>query len=136
MPSTNDIEKAARDLGKMIGDHDAAKQFDSAAKSLESDIEAQRLMTDFNRAIQTLTEKQANQQPIEVQDKQKLEKLQTEVAMNLKVRALQQTQMDYMDLMRNVVNTITSEAGGIDPAHAAQATALDGGGLGPSPLGF
>jgi cell fate (sporulation/competence/biofilm development) regulator YlbF (YheA/YmcA/DUF963 family) len=119
MASTADIDKAAKDLGEMIADHPAARRFDEAAKALDSDVQAQRLMNDFNRAIQALAEKQASQKPIEVADKHKLEQLQTQVATNLKVQALQKAQMDYVDLLRKVVTTITAEAGGVEPEAAA-----------------
>lgn len=134
MPTTSQIEQAAKDLGKMIGEHDAAHRYSAAAKALDTDIEAQRLMTDFNRAIQSIAQKQASQKPIEVEDKRRLEKLQTEVAMNLKVRALQQAQMDYVDLIRSVVSTITAEAGGLEAQADGGAVELDG--PGGSPLSF
>ncbi len=136
MPTTQEIEQAAKDLGKLVGDHAAAQRFDDAAKALDNDIEAQRLLTDFNRAIQEVAQKQAQQKPIEVADKKKLEDLQTQVAMNLKVRAMQQAQMDYVDLLRKVVTTITTEAGGVDPQAAGVIEPGQAGGPGANPLQF
>jgi cell fate (sporulation/competence/biofilm development) regulator YlbF (YheA/YmcA/DUF963 family) len=118
MADTSKIEQAAKDLGKMIADHEVGKEYQAATKAFNDDVEAQRLISDFSRTLQSLAEKQAQQQPIEVADKKKLEDIQTKVAMNLQVRRMQTAQMNYLDLVRKSVNLITEESGGIDEQPA------------------
>jgi len=96
------ILDAAAELGKLIAEHPATQKFEGLVKQLEADTDAQRLMNDLNRQNQTLTEKQAKGQPIEVDDKRKLQELQQSVGMNPILRDLQMAQMDYVDLMRKV----------------------------------
>jgi len=112
MADTSKIEQAAKDLGQMIADHEVGKEYQAATKAFNDDVEAQRLINDFTRTLQELGQKQAQQQPIEVADKKKLEDIQTKVAMNLQVRRMQTAQMNYLDLIRETVNTITEESGG------------------------
>ena len=118
MATTEEILKAAKDLGKLISTHKAAEKFEQAVKAIEADTDAQRILTDYQRQAQTIAEKQANHQPIEVDDKQKLEKLQQQVARNKALRDFQMAQMDYMDLMRRIDEAMTGSAP--EPA-AAQA---------------
>ena len=110
MATTEEILKAAKDLGKLISTHKAAEKFEQAVKAIEADTDAQRILTDYQRQAQTIAEKQANHQPIEVDDKQKLEKLQQQVARNKALRDFQMAQMDYMDLMRRIDEAMTGSA--------------------------
>ena len=96
------ILDAADTLGKLVGDHPATQKLEGLLKQLDADTDAQRLMNDLNRHNQALAEKQAKGEPIEVDDKRKLQELQQNVAMSAILRDLQMAQMDYVDLMRKV----------------------------------
>ena len=128
MADTDAILKKARELGEMISGHEAAKKLEAVLKRLEQDDEAQRVLTDYNRHLQTLAEKQQQGQPIEVEDKQKLEKLQKQVVTSPVLGDFQAAQMDYVDLMRRVDQALTGET----PASAGGAAAAGGA---ASPLG-
>lgn len=117
MPSTQDILDAAKKLGNLISEHDVAKKVESAAKRLDDDRDAQRALTDYNRHLQALSEKEQKGQPIEVEDKHKLQSLQNAVIRNPLLREFQTAQMDYVDLLRKVDEAMTGEAPG--PAAAA-----------------
>ncbi len=111
MPSTTeDILKAAADLGKLIAEHDAVKKVESVEKKLADDIDSQRLIADYSRCLQSLGEKEQSGQPIEVADKRKLEDLQRAMTSNLLLAQMQTAQMDYLDLMRQVDAVITPAA--------------------------
>jgi cell fate (sporulation/competence/biofilm development) regulator YlbF (YheA/YmcA/DUF963 family) len=112
MATTEQIEQAAADLGKMVAGHDSAKELFAAEDALEKDIEATRLLNDFNRHVQAVGQKQREQKPIEVEDKRKLEQLQSQIASNLLVRRLQLAQMNFLDLMRKVQALIATNAEG------------------------
>ena len=102
MATTQEILQAASDLGKLIASHPASKKVEEVATRLQADVEAQRALNDFNRLMQKLEEKQQSGQPIEVEEKKSLEKLQAAVIKNPVLRNFQMAQMDYLDLMRQV----------------------------------
>ena len=124
MATTQEILEAARQLGKLIAQHDTAKKFEEALRKLQGDIEAQRVLTDYNRHLQKLGEKEAEGKPIEVADKQQLEKLQSAVIRNPTLRDFQVRQMDHLDLMRRVDEAM---GGGPMPEQGAVPGGADGG---------
>ena len=108
----------ARDLGKLIATHDAARKFEDILTKLQADTEAQRVLNDFNRALQRLGQKEAQGQPIEVAEKRQLEDLQNKVIRNPLLAKFQMAQMDYLDLMRKVDEAMSGggpEAAGAEP---------------------
>lgn len=107
MATTQEILKAATELGKLIVSHQASQQFEAAVKKLQENVEAQRVLTDFNRHLQKIGEKEAEGKPIEVEDKRLLEKLQSNVIRNDILKQFQIAQMDYLDLMRKVDEAMT-----------------------------
>lgn len=96
------IIKQADELGRLIAQHDATRRYDQAIQALEKDTDAQRALTDLNRHIEMLAEKESQGKPIEVADKRKLESLQSAVIASKTLRDVQVAQMDYVDLMRQV----------------------------------
>jgi len=130
MATTQEIIDAAQRLGKLLASHEAPSNLESAVKALQQDIEAQRLLNDFNRHINQLAEKEATGRPIEVEDKRKLEQMQGDLATNLTVRRFQMAQMDYLDLRRKIDEVIDKE---LAPA-AVTSTPPPGGTGTPSPL--
>jgi len=115
--TTEQILAKATELGRLIADHPAAARMEQAVNKLESDLEAQRLLNDYNRHIQTVAQKEASGRPIEVADKHKLEQLQVQVISNPLLGEVQMAQMDYLDLMRRVDDAMT---GHIEDGGTAQ----------------
>jgi len=113
-PTTEEIIAKARELGTMISNHSASTAYHEAMNSLENDVEAQRILTDYKRKAQTLSEKEAKGQPIEVEDKHALRELQSAMVMNPVLSKIQVVQMDYLDLMRKVESAMAQAAGGND----------------------
>lgn len=118
MPTKQEIESQAKELGELIGQTDAAKQMREVEQAVEKDADTQRLVGEFNQLIQTLSQKQAQGQPIEPEDKKKLEQAQTALATNIQVQRLQKAQMDYMDLLRTANTAMIEGAGGEPDANA------------------
>ena len=114
MATTQEVLDKARDLGKLIAEHDVSKKFEQALTKLQGDVDAQRVLTDYNRHLQKLGEKEQQGKAIEVADKQQLEKLQAAVIKNPTLREFQIKQMDYLDMMRRVDEAMT----GGPPAEA------------------
>jgi len=108
--TTQTILEKARELGQLIARHPASSAYNDALDKLENDRDAQRLLTDYNRQLQAMGEKEAAGQPIEVEEKRRIRDLQAQVAMNPALSRLQMTQMDYLDLMRKVESAMSEEA--------------------------
>ncbi|MHB1157433.1 MAG: YlbF family regulator [Phycisphaerales bacterium] len=112
MTDTTRIEETAKHLGELIREHPSARAFAAATESLDKDVTTQRLITDFNRHLQKLAEKQHSGKPIEVEDKHKLEQLQSAVAAHPLIARMQQSQMDYLDVLRKAMVLVAQTAGG------------------------
>ncbi|MBI1335839.1 MAG: hypothetical protein GC164_02625 [Phycisphaera sp.] len=110
MASRDEILKAARSLGDLIAKDSTVQKLEAAAKALQGDIEAQRVMTDYERQIGKIGEKEATGKPIEVADKRELERLQKAMMASKVLRDFQVAQMDYLDLMRSVDEAIEGQA--------------------------
>ncbi|MFW6060206.1 MAG: YlbF family regulator [Phycisphaeraceae bacterium] len=123
MASTDQILQKARELGELISKHESAKKLEDVLKRLEQDSDAQRVLNDYNRHLQALSEKQQQGQPIEVEDKHKLEQLQKQVVTNKVLRDFQSAQMDYVDLMRRVDEAMGGQTPGAAGGGAEAAAA-------------
>lgn len=134
MASTQEIVDAAKKLGRMIGEHDTSRKLASALKALENNIESQRAMTDYQRFLQSLAEKEATGRPIEVSDKRKLEELQRAVVLNPILRQFQTAQMDYVDLIRKVDDAMLGQSDLAATVGMGPAATSGGGGGAESPL--
>lgn len=131
MATTQEILSAAADLGKLISKHQAAIKFEQTVKQLQEDVQAQRLLTDLNRHLEKLGQKEAQGQPIEVADKKTLEDLQHKVIRHPLLSQFQMVQMDYLDLMRKVDEVISSGGPGSEaPSTPGSAAENLGGGSG------
>ncbi len=104
------IEAKAKELGRLIAEHPATSAYAAASEALQQDTDAERLLNEFNGHVTQLAQKQQQGQPIEVDDKKKLQAYQAALASNIHVSRFQKAQMDYTDLVRRAVQTLTSEA--------------------------
>lgn len=126
MATTQEILDAARKLGELIASHEATERYRETIENLQDDTEAQRVLTDLNRHISTIAEKEQKHQPVEVEDKQKLEQLQKAVIRHPLLQKFQMAQMDYVDLLRKVDDAMTQQA---EPAEAPPGTTPPPGGI-------
>lgn len=106
MPTTQEIIDAAQKLGQLIQQHQAATNYEEAVAAIEANPDAKSLLMDYNKLMQTVMEKQQTNQPIEVDEKHKLEELQTQVIDNQILKNLQVAEMDYADLRRKINQAI------------------------------
>lgn len=119
MATSQDIVTEARKLGQLIADHPAAQKLEAVLKQLDQDVEAQRILADYNRQLQKIAEKEQAGQPIEVEDKQAAEQLRNKLIRNPVLRDMQVAQMDYVDLMRQVDQAIAGQT----PTHSTTGAA-------------
>jgi len=122
--TTQEILNSAKALGQQVSTHEASIKFEKSLKALQADVEAQRLLNDYQRHMAKIAEKETKGDPIEVEDKRRLEDLQGQVVTHSTLRDLQVSQMDYLDLMRQVDEMISGRtmAGGtsesLDQEHS------------------
>jgi cell fate (sporulation/competence/biofilm development) regulator YlbF (YheA/YmcA/DUF963 family) len=122
------ILDAAEKLGQLVASHPVIERFKQAQKSLAEDADATRLLNDFNRQLMNLARQEESGMPVTDAQRRTLEGLQGQLAANLKVKALNLTQVEYVDLMRKVSDTIRAKVGeGGAPAAAAPSGSAPGG---------
>ncbi len=129
MATDEALIKEAESLGRQLGENPKAARLESAIKKLREDTEAQRALNDLNRQLQAVAEKEMSGQPIEVEDKRKMQELQTAVVHNLVLQEFQLAQMDYVDLVRKLDDAMYGKSA------AAQAVGVTGHG-GGAPAGM
>ena len=113
MPTTDELNDAAKKLGELLKQHDTVKQLHAANKAFADDVSTQRALLDFQRAITEVSAKEQAGKPIEVSDKKKLRDAQDAVIRNPMLGRMQTAQMDYFDLLRQLDATM-QEAAGVD----------------------
>lgn len=103
---TQAILDAAEKIGQMVKDHPSYEKYRAAAKTVSDDPEAGRLVSDFNRHLESLLRQEQSGMPVTDAQHQQLETLQQRVSSHIKMKALHLAQVDYYDLMRKITQTI------------------------------
>ena len=128
MADTQQILDEATKLGQLAATHPAVARYKEARRAVDGDPEASRMLAEMDRQVETLTRQaQAGMQITDAQQ-QTLEALQTRIVSNLKIKALNLAQVEFVDLLRKISQTIQRQvvdlpqgaAGG--PAPAAQSS--------------
>jgi cell fate (sporulation/competence/biofilm development) regulator YlbF (YheA/YmcA/DUF963 family) len=116
MPTdTQTILDAAEKLSQMVADHPATGKYKAAQKAVADDPEAGRMLADFDRQIETLARQEQQGVPVTDAQRIQLESLQGRIVSNLKVKNLNLAQVEFIDLLRRVNQTIQrplTEGGG------------------------
>ena len=103
------ILELAKQLGQEIANDSIAKQYFDASKSLDGNSEAQELIKQYEQQAQQLAMKERQAQPVEPQEKQKLSDLQTQIAENPTIKQWMQAQVEYVNLLRKVNETVMAQ---------------------------
>jgi cell fate (sporulation/competence/biofilm development) regulator YlbF (YheA/YmcA/DUF963 family) len=107
MPTdTQSILDSAEKIGQMVKEHPSFERYRSAAKSVSEDPEAGRLVSDFNRQLESLMRQEQAGMPVTDAQHQQLESLQQRIASHIKMKALHLAQVEFYDLMRKITQTI------------------------------
>jgi cell fate (sporulation/competence/biofilm development) regulator YlbF (YheA/YmcA/DUF963 family) len=103
MPAdTSEILAAAEKLGQLISQHPAVGKYKDAQKAVSADPEASRMMSDFGQQLEKLMRQEQSGMSVTDAQRQQLEALQSRIASNLKVKALNLAEVDFTDLLRKV----------------------------------
>ena len=124
---TQQILDEAERIGKMVAEHPAVEKYRSAQRAVSEDPEASRALAEFERQLETLGRQEQAGMPVTDAQRQTLEQLQSRIISNIKVKALNMAQVDFIDLLRKVTQTIqrpvTERAGGGGAGAGAQGRA-------------
>jgi cell fate (sporulation/competence/biofilm development) regulator YlbF (YheA/YmcA/DUF963 family) len=102
---TAQIMEAAENLGKLLSQHPAVEKYKNAQRVVSEDPEAGRLLADFDRQLETLGRLEQSGGTVTDAQRMQLESLQSRIVSNLKVKALNMAQVEFVDLLRKVGQT-------------------------------
>jgi cell fate (sporulation/competence/biofilm development) regulator YlbF (YheA/YmcA/DUF963 family) len=103
---TDQIIQEAEKLGLLVAQHPAVARYKQAQKSVAEDPEAGRLLADFDRQLETLGRQEQSGMPVTDAQRTQLESLQGRIISHIKIKALNMAQVEFVDLLRKVTQTI------------------------------
>src|ERR1700733_10127330 len=123
---TQQILEAAEKLSQMVADHPSLAKYKQAQKAVADDAEASRLLSDFDRQIETLARQEQSGMPLTDSQRQQLEALQSRIISHLKIKNLNMAQVEFIDLLRRINQTIQRPLADTAGASAAGGPRLGG----------
>ena len=127
---TDQIMQEAEKLGQLVAQHPAVARYKQAQRSVAEDPEAGRLLADFDRQLETLGRQEQTGMPVTDAQRMQLESLQSRIISHIKIKALNMAQVEFVDLLRKVTQTIQRPL-----ADAPQGAGAGGGAGGPRVAG-
>ena len=118
---TQQIIAEADKLGQLVAQHPAVERYKQAQKSVTEDPEAARAMQDFEKQLEALSRQEQTGMPVTDAQRQALESIQSRIISNIKVKNLNMAQVDFIDLLRKVNQTIQSKV--VDVPQGARSAA-------------
>jgi cell fate (sporulation/competence/biofilm development) regulator YlbF (YheA/YmcA/DUF963 family) len=119
MPAdTQQILDQASKLSEMVAQHPAVENYRKAQKAVAEDPDASRSLSEFDRTLETLARQEAQGMPVTDAQRSQLEGLQSRIVSNVKVKALNLAQVEFIDLLRKINQTVLSKIGDAAPGGA------------------
>ena len=106
-----EVMRLARQLGDAIRRHPRYVGLREADARVRQDKSATEALDAYNKAAAELGRKERQGQPIDVEDKRRLQKLHESVAANETVKSFMRTHADYAELMRRMNDAILQAIG-------------------------
>jgi len=110
----DDALKLADQLGQAIAATKVAQDLRAAREAMHADKDTMDLLEKFMEQSAKLSQRIQDQQPIEPDDKHALNDLQAQVAAREGFKAFSAAQVEYVDLMRRISQSILKHLRGID----------------------
>ncbi|QOV89450.1 YlbF family regulator [Humisphaera borealis] len=120
---TQQILSEAEKLGQLVATHPAVARFKDAQKAVAGDPEAGRLLQEFDRTLDALGRQEQAGMPVTDAQRMQLESLQTRISSHLKIKALNLAQVEFVDILRKVTQTIQAQVQGTGGGAAQPAPA-------------
>ena len=117
---TNQILAEAEKLGQLVAQHPAVEKYKQAQKAVSDDPETNRAMAEFQRQFETLARQEQSGMPMTDAQRQQLESVQSRIVSNIRVKALNLAEVEFIDLLRKVNQTIQGKL--VDLPHPPQRT--------------
>ena len=118
---TDQIIQEAERIGQLVAQHPAVARYKQAQKSVAEDPEAGRLLADFDRQLETLARQEQAGMPVTDAQRMGLESLQGRIISHIKIKYLNMAQVEFVDLLRRVTQTIQRQVMYVPGAAAAGA---------------
>src|SRR5688572_15434881 len=115
---TQQIMSEADKLGNLVAQHPAVDKYKQAQKAVMDDPDASRTMAEFERQLETLARQEATGMPVTDAQRSQLESLQSRIVSNIKVKALNMAQVEFIDLLRKVNQAIQGKLVDVGTAGA------------------
>jgi len=90
----------------MLSEHPAVVRYQQAQKAVAEDAEANRLLQEFDRTLEQLARQEHAGMQVTDAQRQQLEALQSRIVSHIKVKNLNLAQVEFIDLLRRVNQTI------------------------------
>ena len=118
---TQQLMDEATKLGLLAAQHPAVARFKQAREAVDKDPDANRMMTELDRQIELLTRQQQSGMPVTDAQQQQLESMQSRIVSHIKIKALNMAQVEFVDLLRKITQTIQRQLAEAPAAGAAPA---------------
>jgi cell fate (sporulation/competence/biofilm development) regulator YlbF (YheA/YmcA/DUF963 family) len=113
---TRQIMEAAEKLGQLLAQHPAVEKYKQAQKAVADDADANRLLSEFERQLESLARLEQSGQAVTDAQRMQLESLQSRLVSHIKIKALNLAQMEFVDLLRKVSQTYQRPLMSLSPA--------------------
>ena len=113
MPAdTQQILADAEKLGQLVATHPAVAKYKDAQRAVANDPDAGRLLSSFDRTLEALGRQEQAGMPVTDAQRQQLEAIQGQLVSHIKIKALNLAQVEFVDLLRKVTQTIQAQVQG------------------------
>jgi cell fate (sporulation/competence/biofilm development) regulator YlbF (YheA/YmcA/DUF963 family) len=113
----------AEKLGRLVAQHPVVGRYKSAQKAVADDAEAGRMLADMDRQIESLARQEQSGLPITDAQRAALEAAQNRVVSHIKIKNWNMAQVEFIDLLRKITQTIQRQLGDQPSASTGSATA-------------
>ncbi len=123
---TQQIMDEATKLGQLAAQHPAVAKYKQAREAVDKDAEANRMLAEFDRQIETLTRQQQAGMQITDAQQHALESLQTRIVSHIKIKAMKMAEVEFIDLLRKISQTVQRQVAEGPVAKSAAAAPAPG----------
>lgn len=106
MPDTQELLEKAQALGTALAGHATVREYHAAQRAARQDETAQRLLREYQAALDHIGALEAERKPVEPADKQKLRDFERQLTGHPLLKNLMRLQADYAALMAQINSAI------------------------------
>ena len=120
MSDMQDLLARAGVLGEALAAHPTVRGHYDAQRAVRTDTSAQQLLRDYQDHAKRMRQLEAEQKPVEVEDKRKLRDLEQQMARHETLKRFMRTQADYVALMAQVNAAMDAPLAALLPPEPAE----------------